>query len=223
MTQNAQLSMEQSEAWTFLRSQKMDPAFMSGYGAEPDSLLDALSWLSGSRSGSRCDDARSGYIRKFGFAIPSDAAMEVIAKYAPIVEVGAGSGYWSYEAKRRGIDIVPTDPGTGCYGFDDRNHWIKRAACWLDIEPLFGVQAIERYPDRNLLTVWPDHQNDWPCDTLYKFTGRFVIYVGEGRGGCTGDDAFHDLLNARFEEIQEIDIPQFYGLHDNLTVWERNK
>jgi hypothetical protein len=65
------------------------------------------------------------------------APVQVLAPYAPIVEVGAGSGYWAYELRQAGVEVVATDPGTGRY--HRLNHWVcptfYTAVCH-DCEPL---------------------------------------------------------------------------------------
>src|SRR5260370_1008891 len=58
---------------------------------------------------------RDEYIAKFGFAVLDDRAIDALRPYGPFIEVGAGSGYWSYELRVAGLDSLPTDPGTGTY------------------------------------------------------------------------------------------------------------
>ena len=43
------------------------------------------------------------------FAIPNEVAIAAIAAHAPLVEVGAGTGYWSAVLQRRGVDILAFD------------------------------------------------------------------------------------------------------------------
>ena len=84
---------------------------------------------------------RELYLQQYGFAILDEATVQVLAPYAPIVEVGAGSGYWAYELRQAGVEVVATDPGTGRY------HGLKRWVPWLPIARLTGVQAVQQYPD----------------------------------------------------------------------------
>ena len=46
-------------------------------------------------------DERPGLVQRFSWAVPSDDALDVIARYAPIVEMGAGSGYWAHLMRER--------------------------------------------------------------------------------------------------------------------------
>ena len=85
-----------------------------------------------------------------------------------------------------------------------------------------GRDAVLKYPDRNLLTVWPCYDNPWAYDALNAFSGEYVCYVGEGSGGCTATDDFHELLDTKFNEVQvDATVPQFWGVHDYLSVWHR--
>ena len=43
------------------------------------------------------------------FAIPTEAALEAIAEHAPLIECGAGTGYWSALLQQRGIDVIAYD------------------------------------------------------------------------------------------------------------------
>lgn len=162
---------------------------------------------------------RDEYIARFGFSIPSDEAIAVCATFRPLLEVGAGSGYWSHELRKAGVDVIATDPGTGRYRFGNGDvAWLKP---WVEIERITGGEAVAKYPGRNLLTCWPDMAT-WPAETLRAFTGKAVLYVGEGEGGCTADKGFHELLRRDYAEGGRVALPHFTGIHDDLEIWMRN-
>ena len=57
--------------------------------------------------------------------------------------------------------------------------------------------------------------------------GQVLIYQGEGFGGCTADDAFHEELENSglwaaapkvTQDLAENHL-QFAGIHDRWTVW----
>src|SRR5580765_6867975 len=70
---------------------------------------------------SRETEARDRFIQKYGFAVLHEPAIEAMRLYAPLLEIGAGSGYWSHELQKHGIDIIATDPGTNKYGYWGRD------------------------------------------------------------------------------------------------------
>jgi hypothetical protein len=169
---------------------------------------------------------RSEHIRRYGFAVITEKVIAELAAHLnerPLLEVGAGSGYWAYELARNGVDVIATDPGIGRYGMGWKEpgapqRW-KHHFC--EIEKLTGIEAVAKYPDRQLLFVWPDYSCAWPAETLQAYLGDLVFYAGEGEGGCTGDDRFHDLLDKDFALIDTIAIPQWSGIHDELHVYRR--
>jgi hypothetical protein len=165
---------------------------------------------------------RDKFIAKFGFAILTDEVVQAILPFSPFVEVGAGSGYWSHELMKAGAQSVATDPQTGKYGFgENRNTWDHwKSSQYVPIEVIDGITAVEKYPGHTLLTVWPD-MAAWPAETLSRYKGSTVIYVGEGGEGCTADKEFHRILEEQFESTMDIAIPQFWGVHDYLSIWSR--
>lgn len=46
---------------------------------------------------------------KYAFAVPNERALQVIAYYSPVVEVGAGTGYWAGLLRKRGVEVIAVD------------------------------------------------------------------------------------------------------------------
>lgn len=180
----------------------MDPRRMRDFFSWPPTMMEE--WL-----------VRDDFIRRFGFAVLTPEAVEAIQPHAPILEVGAGSGYWGWELRQAGVEIVATDPGTGRYvvSYDG---WPE---LWMEVKRMTALEALDRYPTHTLLMVWPD-MAEWPVEALRAYKGKQLLYVGEYRG-ATADDAFHDLLESDFEEERVLALPVFYGLHDRLMIYQR--
>lgn len=66
-------------------------------------------------------------------------------------------------------------------------------------------------------------QPEWPSETLMNYRGDTLVYIGEGGGGCTGDDLFHEILGEEWHVEDFYEIPQWYGIHDDLYVYKRGK
>jgi hypothetical protein len=168
----------------------------------------------------RSPDARSlrdEFRSRFSFAILDLATVERLSCFAPLVEIGSGKGYWAWELRKAGIDIIATDSlGKGRYWRS--GHWSEP---WTPIEQIDAADAVRQYSARNLLTVWPDEGRCWPSCALRSFRGDKVLYVGEGPGGRTGNYEFHKILHDEFVSTAAFPIPSFYGQHDLLWVWER--
>lgn len=157
-------------------------------------------------SGNSC--VRYDLVKEYSWAIPNDEAIDVLVEESPIIEVGAGNGYWAYLADEDGADVVAFD----------MDPW---EAEWFPV--LEGdICEILNYQDRSLFLCWPPYDNPMAADALDLYTGDTVIYVGEGRGGCTGDSDFHFKLQKEFGLADEIiDIPVWEGIHDRMYVFRR--
>ena len=156
---------------------------------------------------------------RFGFGVLTYDLLQYIKQFSPLLEIGAGNGYWSYEFTAAGVDYLATDPKPG--------EW----PCFMgliypgaNIEKLTGIDAMLKYPTRNVIWCWPEYDKPYVSETLTYFeegNGEFFIYIGEGRGGCTGDDRFHDILELHFRLVDSYPMQQFEGLHDHLWVYQK--
>jgi hypothetical protein len=161
-------------------------------------------------------EVREEFIKRYGFAILTREAIEAIRPYGPLLEIGAGSGYWAYELTNYGIDVIATDNLTENFGWfregktTKQERWKKH---YIEIEKLEAVDAVRKYPNRNLLIVWPSYGGSWAADALEVFTGQVVVYMGEWGDACA-EDRFFDLLDQRFSDQVWIRMPHFWGLHD---------
>jgi hypothetical protein len=48
-------------------------------------------------------------LQKFAWAIPDEKALRILQQFSPIIEMGAGRGYWSHLLQQQGVDITPYD------------------------------------------------------------------------------------------------------------------
>jgi hypothetical protein len=158
---------------------------------------------------------RDELIPKYSFAIPNEEAIKEIASlHVPIIEIGAGTGYWASLLNAQGVDIICFDTFQGKYSHGDwRNRWFK-------VEK-GGVEKVRENPDRALFLCWPDYNTNTANDCLKNYTSEFVIYIGEDRGGCTADNDFFDTIEKDFELYKQIEIPQWQGIHDMLYIFKR--
>lgn len=158
---------------------------------------------------------RSTYTDNFSFALPCKEAMNLIKKYSPILEIGAGSGFWAKMMHNAGIDIVATSINKGAYALNKQNYFpVKR---------MEASRAVKIHPDRNVFVSWVNYGDNWGTIASKNIKkGRHLIVIGEGEGGCTSNDKFFELIYSRhFEEIERLDIPKWYGLHDDLRVYRK--
>jgi len=158
-------------------------------------------------------DLRRDFIKLFGFAVLTRCTVDLLKWFGPILEIGAGSGYWASELSQAGVDIIATDSQTGRYYFKHGNYF--------EVSKCSATDASAAHPDRALMIVWPCYDDPWAFAALSAYKGNTVIYVGESQGGCTATDSFFELLTSDWVKIESHYIPQFPGIHDALYIYRR--
>ena len=161
--------------------------------------------------------ARKAFIRKWGFSIPCSEAVDALRPLSPLVEIGAGTGYWSALLRNAGLDIVATDLqacGRIGYGFDLGRHG--------QLEALAAPEAVRHYPSRSVFCSWPSEGEPWAFEAAQEIAvGFHLALIGDGPGGITGTPGLHQLLAEAFEIVAKVEIPQFPRVYDCLTIYRR--
>ena len=139
------------------------------------------------------------------FAVPSKECVAAIARHGPIVECGAGTGYWSAILQHSGVDVVaydaePPSAESNNSFFDSTFTQVRRGHG----PSLFASAEAAALCQRALLLVWPNNADVsdnrhllgnaglreegvdaaplWDADCLEGYLaagGNRVIYVGE--------------------------------------------
>jgi hypothetical protein len=166
------------------------------------------------------DERRRELASLFSWAVPTEEALALVARYAPLVECGAGMGYWLALLRARGVDVIGYDrtaPGA-------RNAYHRRARRpWSVIHKGDSIEAARRHRDRTLLLCWPPYDDDSASyDVLRAYRGDTVIHVGEPDEGATGSVRFHRELGLNWTRIEEAALPNWPRLQDRVTVYRRN-
>lgn len=161
-------------------------------------------------------DRRTELATEYAWSIPNDAAIDVIVNHSPVIEVGAGTGYWASLVEQAGGEITATD-----------SHPSPKTR-WSDIYPLEATQAVREAMasgrDFTLLMVFPPRDDPMAADAARLFHnhgGERLIYVGEGRNGVNANFTFHQQLFRWWDLVDVVEIPTFFGMRDRLEVWER--
>lgn len=170
--------------------------------------LEKLSQLTGIEFYKYCKKAqcrmisRSVAIWKYGFAIPNEEALQAIIDLKrPIVEIGAGIGYWAYLLQQYGVDIVAFDTKNG--------HWFEDSRYWTEVIKA-NCKILQQYSDRVLFSCWPYYYLSQAED---HYKGDTMIYIGEE---CT-DHYNEDMWKVE----QEITIPNWENIRDYMLILRR--
>jgi hypothetical protein len=175
----------------------------------------------------------------FSWAIPAEGALAVLARHAPLLECGAGTGYWAALLRARGVDVLASDlappgrpatrePGGGGSPAErvpgNKYHGSGRRP-WTEIAIAIAAGAVRgaRTSDRTLFLCWPPFDDDTASyDALRAYRGDTFIYAGGGPGGPTGTVRFHRELELNWQPAEQVALPNWPGLRDRLVVYRRN-
>lgn len=162
---------------------------------------------------------RSELISKYSFSIPVIKALEAVAALSPIVEIGAGSGYWAMCLSELGADIIACDsrvPGEGSpWDIHAGNQWHQDT--WYPVDE-GDERAAALYPGRALLLCWPPPESPMACNALTGYLdagGSTLIYIGSPRS--TGDAAFH-ACRGTMKQTFLMELPGWPYIEEILSV-----
>lgn len=159
---------------------------------------------------------RRRLVEEYAWGVPNDPAVATLLEHDPVLEVGAGNGYWTWLVEQAGGEVVATDPAVRTWEVVDD------LELYTEVEALSATEAIDRYgPDHALFLCWPSDGAAWPAEALAAYGGDTVVYVGTGRGACNADHEFHRRLFEGFELAETVAIPTYDTCTDRLEVWTR--
>jgi hypothetical protein len=157
---------------------------------------------------------RRVFQRIMAYAIPSPEAIALVTSYSPLVECGAGSGYWAKLLSDAGADIIAFDQEEVVYR--------QCKGGWFPVE-LCGLGGLRHLEGRTPLLCWPPDDTDFAYQVASRVSpGQFLIHIGEDEPFDYPEFVyFLDLLRSSFVKLDELAIPCWYGRHDRLTVYKR--
>lgn len=218
--QVSQLAKEIGEVYDGPDMSAHRPATLDVAGDNP--LLQAfLSWHDGPRGDdwtARGTATRDALVAKTAWAIPSEAALASIVDAGPVVEIGAGTGYWAALLAARGADVIAYDinPPNG-----DRAHrWHPGATTVTDVR-VGGPEVLCAHGDRTLLLCWPPQESDMAARCLAEHRGSTVIYVGEWNTRTSATGAFFRALDRTYDRVRCLELPAWPSIGDRLYVFRR--
>ena len=183
-------------------------------------LLALSTFLWGQRTGCSYHDALLCAIHRelIGYVvIPNWRIMRRIVNFSQGKILSIGSGKAAFEAcllphvqKKRFRTIICTDIRPDVNPF-------------MSVINMDSVSAVKRYGDitETCLICWPDLDESHTLEALQARNVPFpcIIYVGEPRGGCCGDDALFDYFETLYEGAECIPINSSSG--DAVFIYHR--
>lgn len=174
-------------------------------GCLPDPAVDA-------------EDALLMLAQRYAYVFPSDSTLAMLAGLGPLVELGAGTGYWAYRLRSIGVDIVAFDqaPVDG----EGANRYHPRIRPWTHVER--GDQtALSGHSDRGLFLCWAP---------LFSSLGDCLEHYGGETVACIGDGGYRtawlDYLHEAFTKVASAPVralDPYPGTTPKLTIWKRKR
>jgi hypothetical protein len=165
----------------------------------------------------------------YAYAIPSPQTISWVSQSCagrPITEVGAGRGYWAAQLSRAGMsvqayELEPPDTIENV----SFPHAVGQADVWHPVRGIADLDFSERADDALFLCWPPGWGSSMASDVLTAYEsagGRRLIYLGEPKGGKTGNDKFFDRLSSGWDlESVDANFVSWWDLADGAQCWIR--
>jgi len=184
-----------------------------------DRFSKSLEMLDNGRVPNSADDAEDAWLmlaQRYAYVFPSDSALEMLAGLGPLVEIGAGTGYWAHRLRSIGADIVAFDqaPLDG----ERTNRYHPPTWTWANVGQ--GDQTVlSCHADRGLFLCWPPLFSSLG-DCLTYYSGDTVAYIGDGGYRTARLDHLHETFTkVAMAPVRALD--PYPGVTPKLTIWKR--
>ncbi len=155
--------------------------------------------------------------QRYAYVFPDGRALSALAELGPIVEMGAGTGYWAYRLQNRGVDILAFDQAPPDGARANRYHALT--PMWREV--IAGDHTVlNEHADRALFLCWPPLYSSLG-DCLATYRGTTVALIGDG-GHRT---ARIRGLNEAFNSMSVMSVRALEPLPDampTLSIWRRH-
>lgn len=143
---------------------------------------------------------------RYAWAIPDDRALRILEEFSPVIEIGAGRGYWAHLLRERGVDTLAYDMiGEGeeaeeAAGQEEEGRGKtkkkqkrksgktqaqrapakKSTRFWTEVRRGGAEKlATPEAAGRTLFLCYPDEVSDLGLQCLRRFAGDTIVHVGE--------------------------------------------
>jgi hypothetical protein len=166
--------------------------------------------------GEAASDALTTLAQHYSYVFPDDRSLTALCGIGPLVEMGAGTGYWAYRLRALGVDVVAFDQAPPDGDRDNRYH--TRTPTWTEV--IAGNHTIlTRYSNRALLLCWPPlFSTLGECLTFYS--GNTVAVIGDGGHRTARIRGLNETFTPVFVSPVHA-LEPFPGQTPMLSIWRR--
>ena len=105
---------------------------------------------------------------KYSWAIPDTRCLNILSTFSPLIEIGAGKGYWCSLLRNMNVDIVAYD--------NDKDNTDTFTTVLLGNEKSLKQKSNN---NRNLFLCYPDENYELALKCMQYYDGQYIIHVGE--------------------------------------------
>lgn len=111
------------------------------------------------------------WMTQYSTTIIPPVALNLLRRYSPMIEIGAGNGYLLYLLRQLKLDVIGFNP-------------IQVEKTWTSVK-IGGPNFVKYYPHYNLLLNWPINDREMAYHAIKNYyesgKGTHLILVGEYR------------------------------------------
>ncbi|KAJ3033272.1 hypothetical protein HDV00_006535 [Rhizophlyctis rosea] len=170
----------------------------------------------------------------FSWSIPTLPVLNALMAACPngILDVGAGTGYWSHLLSVCGADVVAIDNYSESKIIDEdawrksiisgKNEASEPKPQYYHVQNADGNTYIStgQAGKRALCFSWPRHT--FGAEAGFPgYEGDVVVYIGEGEDGCTADIPTALLDTEEWYTEEDYDVPHWDGISDYCAILRR--
>ena len=169
------------------------------------------------------DELQTNLCSKYAWAIPDGRALNILRFFSPLIEIGAGKGYWASLLMKQNVDIIAFDKFAKSTG-----NWTPvLKGCPKKLQKEIAAR-------RNLFLCYPYEMESVASPSLEYFSGEYVIHVGElmttgtlmgsptAPFGRTSSADFQIMLAEKFHCVLVAELKHRYpNSLDCISVWKR--
>jgi hypothetical protein len=162
------------------------------------------------------EEALLALAQRYSYVYPTPGILAMLSELGPIVEVGAGTGYWAYRLRMLEVDVVAYDQAPPDGELVNRYH--VKTETWIPV--LEGDQtALLRHQDRALFLCWPPlYSSLGNCLSYYR--GDVLAYIGDSGFRTAALDHLEDTFaRAAVMPVKALDPDP--DAAPSLSIWKR--
>jgi hypothetical protein len=188
--------------------QIQSPTFLIGMDIDYLDEFDDLQQKSTFR-GEQWFGERQRLVETYSWAVPTPDVITYCAEYDNLISVGAGNGYWEHLIEENGGSV---------FAFDEE----PPNETYTTVESGTVTKYGSKIMNSPVLLVWPPY-GERMAQAVTDYKPSHILYVGEQRGGCTGNDGFFDRLDREYGLVAKLELPSYKGIHDDFYHYIRKR